>query len=73
MVVHGAADRSRVIGRRIEDVDLPGGASIVAIARGEQVIMAHHDTLIETEDHLIVFLSDRRHIEAVERLFQGEN
>src|SRR5712671_3300085 len=71
VVVHGAADRSRVIGRRIEDIDLPEGASIVAIARGEQVIMAHHDTLIETEDHLIVFLSDRRHIEAVEKLFQG--
>jgi len=73
VVVHGAADRSRVIGRRIENVDLPAGASIVAIARGEQVIMAHHDTLIETEDHLIVFLADRRHIEAVERLFQGES
>jgi len=73
VVVHGTADRSLVIGRRIEDIDLPGGASIVAIARGEQVIMAHHDTLIESEDHLIVFLSDRRHIEAVERLFQGES
>ena len=73
VVVHGSADRSRVIGRRIENVDLPQGASIVAIARGEQVIMAHHDTLIETEDHLIVFLADRRHIEAVERLFQGES
>ncbi len=44
VVVHGAADRSRVIGRRVEDIDLPEGASIVAIARGEQVIMAHHDT-----------------------------
>jgi trk system potassium uptake protein TrkA len=73
VVVHGAAERSRVVGRRIEDIDLPGGASIVAIARGEQVIMAHHDTLIESEDHLIVFLSDRRHIEAVERVFQGES
>jgi trk/ktr system potassium uptake protein len=73
VVVHGAADRSRVIGRRIEDIELPEGASIVAIARGEQVIMAHHDTLIETEDHLIVFLSDHRHIEALERLFQGES
>ena len=72
VVVHGSADRSRVIGRRIEDIDLPSGASIVAIARGEQVIMAHHDTLIETEDHLIVFLADRRHVEALERLFQGE-
>jgi len=40
--------------------------------RGENVIMAHHDTKIETEDHVIVFLSDRRHIDAIERLFQTE-
>jgi trk system potassium uptake protein len=73
VAVHGAADRSRVIGRRVEDVDLPEGATIIAIARGEHVIMAHHDTLIETDDHLIVFLADRRHIEALERLFQGES
>lgn len=72
VVVHGTPERSRVIGRRIEEVELPQGASVVAIARGEAVIMAHHDTLIENEDHLIVFLSDRRHVEAVERLFQGE-
>jgi len=72
VVVHGTAERSRIIGRRIEEVELPQGASVVAIARGEAVIMAHHDTLIENEDHLIVFLADRRHVEAVERLFQGE-
>jgi len=72
VVVHGTAERSRVIGRCIEEVELPEGASVVAIARGEAVIMAHHDTLIENEDHLIVFLADRRHVEAVERLFQGE-
>ena len=72
VVVHGTAERSRVIGRCIEEVELPQGASVVAIARGEQVIMAHHDTVIENEDHLIVFLADRRHVEAVERLFQGE-
>ena len=71
-VVHGTADRSRVVGRRIEQVKLPEGASIVAIVRGEQVIMAHHDTRIETEDHVIVFLADRRHVEAVERLFHAE-
>ena len=34
--------------------------------------MAHHDTIIEAEDHVIMFLSDRRHIDAVERLFQSE-
>jgi trk system potassium uptake protein TrkA len=69
-VVHGPAERSRVIGRTVEQIDLPAGASIVSIVRGEKVIMAHHDTSIEAEDHVIVFLSDRRHVEAVERLFR---
>ena len=34
------------------------------------VIIAHHDTVIEADDHVIVFLTDRRHVESVERLFQ---
>ena len=42
-----------------------------AIVRGEKVLIAHHDTRIESEDHVIVFLADRRHVEAVERLFQA--
>jgi trk system potassium uptake protein TrkA len=32
--------------------------------------MAHHDTVVEADDHVIVFLTDRRHVEAVEKLFQ---
>jgi len=72
-VVHGTQDRSRVVGRSVEKLALPDGANIVAIVRGGLVIMAHHDTVIETEDHVIVFLSDRRHIEAIERLFQSES
>jgi trk system potassium uptake protein TrkA len=72
-VVHGTEERSQVIGRRVEQLKLPSGASILAVVRGEQVIMAHHDTMIESEDHVIVFLSDRRHVDAVERLFQTES
>jgi trk system potassium uptake protein TrkA len=71
-VVHGTQDRSQVVGRRLDQIKLPHGASIVAIVRGETVIMAHHDTMIETGDHVILFLSDRRQIELVERLFQGD-
>jgi trk system potassium uptake protein len=71
-VVHGTQSRSRVIGRPLEKIDLPPGASIVAIVRGERVIMGHHDTTIEAEDHVIIFLSDRRHIDAVSRLFQSD-
>jgi trk system potassium uptake protein TrkA len=70
-IVHGTQDRSRVIGRRIEQIELPNGASIVALVRGEKVVIAHHDTQIETEDHVIVFLADRRQIDAVQKLFQS--
>jgi trk system potassium uptake protein TrkA len=72
-VVHGTQSRSRVIGRRVEQIVLPQGASIIAIVRGDSVLMGHHDTMIEAEDHVIIFLSDRRHIDAVSRLFQSDS
>jgi trk system potassium uptake protein TrkA len=70
-IVHGDNRSSRVVGKRIEEIILPDGASIGAIVRREQVIMAHHDTVVQCDDHVILFLSDRRHVEAVERLFLG--
>jgi trk system potassium uptake protein TrkA len=71
VVVHGDADSSKVIGRRIEDISLPEGTTLGAVVRGDEVIIAHHDTTVQPDDHLILFLTDRRHIEAVEKLFQG--
>ena len=69
-VAHGAEGNSPVVGKRIEEIKLPRGSAIVTIVRGEQVIMAHHDTVIETDDHVILFLTDRRKIESIEKLFQ---
>jgi trk system potassium uptake protein TrkA len=60
-----------VVGHRVEEIPLPEGASIGAIVRGEDVIMAHHDTVVEPNDHVILFLTDRRHVAAVGRLFQA--
>ena len=69
-IAHGIQGESRVIGRRIEDIAMPDGATIGAVVRGDEVIIAHHDTVIERDDHVIMFLTDRRHVEAVERLFE---
>lgn len=69
-VAHGTPESSRVVGRKVEDIDLPRGAAIIALVRGDQVIIAHHDTVIETDDHVILFLTDRRQIERLENLFQ---
>ena len=68
-VVHGSDRTSRVVGRTVEQIRLPEGTSIGAIVRGEEVIMAHHDSVVQADDHLILFLSDRRHLDAVEKLF----
>ena len=69
-VAHGEARESRVVGRRIEEIQLPRGATISAIVRGDEVLMAHHDTQILAEDHVIVFVADKKTLPKVERLFQ---
>lgn len=69
-VAHGDKNSSRVVGRAIEGIKLPPGTTIGAIVRGEEVVIVHHDTLIESEDHVILFLMDKKHIPEVEKLFQ---
>ena len=91
LVAHGDARSSNVVGRKIEDIELPKGATIGAIVRGlpvtsgayekvsdeqasaiahAKVIIAHHDTVIESEDHVILFVVNRKMIREVEKLFQ---
>jgi trk system potassium uptake protein TrkA len=71
-VAHGTSETSKVVGRSIEDIELPPGALIAALVRGDDVIMAHHDVVIESDDHVILFLTqtDEKNIRAVEKLFQ---
>jgi trk system potassium uptake protein TrkA len=61
---------SKVVGRSLEELSLPQGTTIVGIVRGEDVIIAHHDTVIEEHDHVLLFVPDKKQIHAVERLFQ---
>jgi trk system potassium uptake protein TrkA len=74
-IAHGDAKSSKVVGRRIEEIELPKGATIGAVVRkrsdgNSDVLIAHHDTVIESEDHVIVFLANKRSIPQVEKLFQ---
>ena len=69
-IAHGDKNASKVVGRAIEDIKLPHGTTIGAIVRGNDVIVAHHDTVIEAEDHVILFVVDKKRIPEVERLFQ---
>jgi len=69
-IAHGDKSTSKVVGRAIANINLPKGTTIGAIVRGEQVIIAHDDVVVESNDHIILFVVDKRRIPEVERLFQ---
>ncbi len=69
-VAHGTEDTSKVVGKAIGDIELPRGTTIGAIVRGEKVIIAHHNIVIQSDDHVILFMVDKKYVAEVERLFQ---
>lgn len=69
-IAHGDEATSKVVGREIREINLPPGTTIGAIVRQEEVIIAHSDTRIEANDHVILFLVDKKFIGDVEKLFQ---
>lgn len=71
-IAHGDRNSSKVIGRKIEELKLPKGTIIGAIVRGEEVLIAHHNIVIESEDHVILFITNKRDITKVEKLFHPD-
>lgn len=70
VIAHGDRNSSKVVGRAVGKIRLPKGASIGALARGEDILMPDDDTVIETNDHVIVFVPTRQMMPHVEKLFQ---
>ncbi len=69
-IAHGNKSSSKVVGRAIKDIGLPESATIGAIVRGDNVLMANKRTVIEAEDHIILIVSNKKHVAEVEALFQ---
>lgn len=69
-IAHGDKHTSKVVGRALEDIALPPGTTIGAILRDDKVLIAHDDIVVQTDDHVILFLVDKSRIPDVERLFQ---
>jgi len=73
VVIHGSDNNSHVINKRLEEIDWPEGTVVGAIVRASgDVIMAHHDLRIESMDHVVLFVSDRTQISAVEQLITSK-
>ncbi|WP_299263335.1 Trk system potassium transporter TrkA [uncultured Psychrosphaera sp.] len=69
-IAHGDENSSKVVGKSIQELKLPPKTTIGAIVRGDDVLIAHDDTVIQSNDHVILFLVDKKYITEVEKLFQ---
>src|SRR5699024_8079194 len=69
-IAHGDSSTSKVVGRQVGELKLPPGATVGAIVRGDEVIIGHDQTVIEQNDHVVLFLVDKKFIPEIERLFQ---
>lgn len=69
ITAHGDPKTSKVVGRRLDELDLPPGTTAGAILRDNQVIIAHGHVVVEEDDHVILFLTDPSKISLVEKLF----
>ncbi|CAH0993008.1 Trk system potassium uptake protein TrkA [Sinobacterium norvegicum] len=70
IVAHGDSRSSKVVGKSIGEIDLPNGVTIGAIVRAEEVLIAHKNIVIQTDDHVILFLVDKNKSKEVAQLFQ---
>ena len=89
IVAHGDRNNSKVVGRRIEEIDWPKGVTVAALVRNfetpvivgqtdewtsitrhGEVHIAHHDTVIEAGDHVIIFCTRKKLVKKLEKLFQ---
>ncbi|HVF34461.1 MAG TPA: TrkA C-terminal domain-containing protein, partial [Candidatus Saccharimonadia bacterium] len=71
-VAIGDRRTSMVVGRAVDELELPPGTTIGGIVRGEELMIAHHDLIIEANDHLILFLVDRTQARKVELMFRAD-
>jgi trk system potassium uptake protein TrkA len=89
LIAHGDEKTSRVVGRKIGDIEWPHGVTVAALVRNfdktvvvgqtddwtaitrhGEVEIAHHDTVIRPDDHVIVFCTSKKLVKKVEKLFQ---
>ncbi|WP_174875115.1 Trk system potassium transporter TrkA [Vogesella oryzae] len=70
IIIHGNEKTSSLVGRRLDAIELPHGCSIVAILRGDNVLMAHHDLQLADNDHVIFFVHGRHKVRQIEKLAQ---
>ena len=70
LAIRGSRLSSRVIGKKIDDINLPKGVTLGLITRGNKVLKIDKDLRFEDGDHLIAFLTDHKQLRHLTKLFR---
>lgn len=70
IIAHGDTKTSRVVGRRLNEINLPPGTTICALVRQDDILLADDSISIAPDDHIIILVTDKRYVPTVEKLFQ---
>lgn len=74
IIAHGTKKSSKVVGKALREIAFPKGVSVGAIVRGQgdeaNVLMAEPDLTVMDDDHLILFVPNKKVIQRIERLFE---
>ncbi len=70
IIIHGDKNTSKVVDRKVSDLELPTGCKIGAIYRDGNIILIHNDLTIESNDRLIIYLLHKKDFSKLAKLFQ---
>ena len=70
IIIHGDNKTSKVVGKKVSELELPSGCRIGAIYREGKVILLNEDISIQSNDRLIIYLLHKKDFSKLAKLLQ---
>ena len=70
IIIHGDNKTSKVVGKKVSELELPSGCRIGAIYRDGKVILLNEDASIQSNDRLIIYLLHKKDFSKLAKLLQ---
>ncbi len=71
VIEFNAGHNTRIVGKKIKDIQLPENSLILLISRGDENIIPSGDSIIEEDDTVLIIVS-KASIEKIEEFFSRE-
>ena len=70
IIIHGDSKTSKVVGKKVSELELPSGCRIGAVYREGKIILLNEDLNIKSNDRLIIYLLHKKDFSKLAKLLQ---